>query len=189
MIHLVVFTINIVSIVAWLQANQTLVILAWPTITALASLAYTQLDKNTRIHAFLSVLASAGIDLPKLWEALTRLVVGGQPPSAGGGTTSGVGHGGIAAACLVLMLTPLGCNKPIVVPPNTPADVENALACVAQAVVVGQPVDPCVVQYGPVLVADALEILLDSEQFQNEHPEAIAFVKQQLHTTLTKVPR
>lgn len=69
----------------WSQV-QPYVLLAWPVVTALASLAYTALDKTSRGHAFLSGLASLGLDLPKLLDALRRLVAGSG--KGGGSVTS-----------------------------------------------------------------------------------------------------
>jgi hypothetical protein len=51
---------------------QAWVLFLWPVITGLASLGAAALDKTTVGHAVLSFLASIGLDLPKLLDALKR---------------------------------------------------------------------------------------------------------------------
>lgn len=50
--------------------------LLYPLITAIASLIYPVLDKNKYAHAFFSFLAALGIDLPKVWSAVVRMLPG-----------------------------------------------------------------------------------------------------------------
>jgi hypothetical protein len=76
-----------------------------------------------------------------------------------------------AVGMLVTALGVTGCSKPIVIPPNTPADIEGALACVTAAILAAQPLDDCLTKYGPALVADAIQTLLDSKKFQTDHPD------------------
>lgn len=61
-----------------LNTWQAYALLAWPLITALASMGYALLDKTSKGHAVLSFLAGLGLDLPKLLDALKRIVA---PPS------------------------------------------------------------------------------------------------------------
>lgn len=68
----------------WITDHQALLLMAWPVATALFSLLYTQFEALPRVHAVLSALASLGIDLPTLWDALGRFI-SKKPPSAGGG--------------------------------------------------------------------------------------------------------
>jgi hypothetical protein len=70
----------------WITAHQVLLIAMWPLLTAVVSLFYKQLDTIPRVHAVLSALTALGIDLPKLWEALGRIVTGNPPASGGPGT-------------------------------------------------------------------------------------------------------
>jgi hypothetical protein len=70
----------------WITAHQVLLIAMWPLLTAVVSLFYKQLDAIPRVHAALSVLTALGIDLPKLWEALGRVITGNPPASGGPGT-------------------------------------------------------------------------------------------------------
>lgn len=64
---------------AWLSLHQVLVLcFIWPVVSALCSLAYTKLDEYPRAHAFLSALAAAGLDLPKLLVMVRRLLT--PPP-------------------------------------------------------------------------------------------------------------
>jgi hypothetical protein len=70
----------------WITAHQVLLIAMWPLLTAVISLFYKQLDQIPRVHAALSALTALGIDLPKLWEALGRIVTGNPPASGGPGT-------------------------------------------------------------------------------------------------------
>lgn len=81
----------------------------WAGLTALASLLYQAAEKNARMHAFLSTLASLGVDLPALWNALGRMV-SGQPPTntaasrARARAAAATTLGGAMLACL------LGCS-------------------------------------------------------------------------------
>ena len=56
--------------------------LIYPLVTALASLIYPVLDKTTWGHAAFSFLASLGLDLPKVWGALIRLLPGATGSNA-----------------------------------------------------------------------------------------------------------
>jgi len=59
------------------------------------------------------------------------------------------------------------------IPPNTPADVLNALACVVPALISGgTAIDACAISSTPALVADALQILIHST-FGAAHPDLI----------------
>ena len=79
-----------------------------------------------------------------------------------------VGHG---MAMLVAALGTTSCAAFQNAPPSTPADIENAVACVTAAVLSGSNLGGCIAQYGPALVADAIQMLLHSKQFTAEHPE------------------
>lgn len=68
---------------AFLAAHAALLVIVWPALTAVASLLYTLADKSPRTHGALSTLAGLGIDLPKVWEALGRLVTGSTVKIAG----------------------------------------------------------------------------------------------------------
>lgn len=87
--------------------------------------------------------------------------------------------GGAAALVIAFGLT--GCGFVQKLPPNTPTDVQNATACVVDKIEHAQPVDPCIVLYGPVLVSDALQALFDSAEFRSEHPELQPTLKAELH--------
>jgi hypothetical protein len=75
----------------WIQANQAMILIAWPILTAIFSLAYKALENNPRAHAIVSILSALGIDLPKLWDALGRLI-SGNPPGGGGTAAQLPGH-------------------------------------------------------------------------------------------------
>lgn len=157
---------------AWIAAHQAMLLLVWPLATALASLAYKTLDANTRAHAIFSLLASLGIDLPKLWDAFGRALAGGSKP-----TPPPV----VGVFCIGVCLSMIGCNgKPLPVTPSTPGDVGDAVACVVSDVTAGKPVSDCVAKYGQTIIADVLQLLLDSKSFTEEHPEAIAYAHGQL---------
>lgn len=51
-------------------------------VTGVSSLVYPLLDKNTYVHAFFSFLASQGIDLPKGFNAIFRMLPGDQGVAA-----------------------------------------------------------------------------------------------------------
>lgn len=184
------------AIETWVVAHQAFLLIVWPSLTALASLVYKLLDETTRGHAFFASLAALGIDLPRLWEKLSQLFTGS---SGTGGASSGSSGPdarteppappranrfsmarlfGFALAGL-LVLT--GCaNFHPNVPPNAPADVQGATDCVLQALMSNGDVGQCIVTYGPALIADALQTLLDSTQFQEQHPELVPVVKDRL---------
>jgi len=183
------------AVFAWITAHQALMLVLWPALTAAASLAYTQLEKDTRIHAVFNVLASLGIDLPKLWDALGRALTGGggAAPTAAAPVTPAKAPSkpptmlarraitySLAFAAAFYLLTACGIfSKPANVPPNTPGDVGAAVACVMVDVIAGNPPTDCVALYGEQLVADALQILLHSKNFGEEHPEATAYTRAQ----------
>lgn len=72
--------------IRWIQAHWFLVVLLWPLITALASLLYGRLDHLPRWHAFFSLLAGMGFDIPKILDAIGRWInrTPPAPPMAGG---------------------------------------------------------------------------------------------------------
>jgi hypothetical protein len=196
-----ILAVNVAAIFAWITAHQALMLLAWPVLTAAASLVYTQLDKDTRTHAALSFLASIGVDLPKLWDALGRLLTGGN--GGGGGSATAVKtpaspdiytpqdekhesvsslfafvadyFAGIAICVFVSASVVVGClQKPIVVTPSTPGDVGGAIACVVADVIASKPVDDCIAQYGEALVADVLQSLTHSKNFADAAEDGTA---------------
>jgi hypothetical protein len=67
------------AIEAWITAHQMLLLILWPTVTALASLVYKALDADTRAHAVFSFLASIGVDIPKIIDAVGRMIT---PPNS-----------------------------------------------------------------------------------------------------------
>jgi hypothetical protein len=75
----------------WIKDNQALVLMAWPVLSAVFSIVYTQLDKSSRWHAFFSTLAGLGIDIPTIWEAFGRLIKG-NTPGGGGKVAEMPGH-------------------------------------------------------------------------------------------------
>jgi hypothetical protein len=48
--------------------------IAWPVLTAVASVGAHKLDSTTRGHKVLVLLAKLGIDLPGIWDALRGIV-------------------------------------------------------------------------------------------------------------------
>ena len=183
---------TLAAVFAWITAHQALMLVLWPALTAAASLAYTQLEKDTRIHAAFNVLASLGIDLPKLWDALGRALTGGggatptatapvtpaKTPSKPPTMLARSVFGSFIVGYVVVLL--IACSgKPPVAPPNTPGDVGAAVACVMTDMIAGNPPTDCVAVYGEQLVADALQILLHSKNFGEEHPEATAYTRTQ----------
>jgi hypothetical protein len=112
----------------------------------------------------------------------TGVVIGSKPPPP----AASRGKVGFTMKPLMFILTLLialptagliaattACTgKPIVVPPNAPTDVENAISCVTGALLSGGDLTACITQYGPALVADALQILIHST-FGKEHPELL----------------
>ncbi len=72
----------------WITSHQTLLLILWPTLTAVASLVYKTLDADTRAHAVFSFLASIGIDIPKIFDAIGKMITppntssSKKPPSA-----------------------------------------------------------------------------------------------------------
>jgi hypothetical protein len=62
---------------AWLLSHPYLSV---SVATALASLGYKKLDAYPRGHAFLSLLAGLGWDLPTIEDAIRRLIAGSPPP-------------------------------------------------------------------------------------------------------------
>jgi hypothetical protein len=177
---------------AWISAHQALLLILWPSVTALLSIIYKLFDQNTRAHAFFSFLAAIGVDIPKVIDALGRLFGGG----GGGATTNGGAKKSVgehptpptnffarktAELMLVLSFCSAGvaCSLLQNLPPDTPSDVTGAFDCVLQAVLAAQPVAPCIEKYGPKLVADALQALMDSPSFAAAHPDKIEHVKAQ----------
>lgn len=69
--------------------------------------------------------------------------------------------GGIIAVAAAIAGASIACGKTL--PPNTPADVQSALDCVAAAVLAGTGLADCILKYGPALIADALQLLLNSK--------------------------
>lgn len=97
-----------------------------------------------------------------------------KPPSKPPAPAAARRRVGFIAVVMILVasLAATSCTKgPIVVPPNAPADVEGALACVTAAILAAQNLDDCILKYGPALVADAIQTLLHSKQFAADHPD------------------
>lgn len=178
-------------------------IVLWPALTAAASLGYQALEHDTRGHAVLSALASLGLDLPKLWDALGRMLTGGGSGGGGGDSTSTqtppkkpqtpsepldsnhfswveFGAAFAWASVFTVVMAVAGCSKLPAVAPSTPSDIKAVVDCVMADVIAGHPVDDCEQKFGPVLVEDALQSLLDSNVFSDEHPEATAYTRAQL---------
>lgn len=73
------------SVWAWILANPVLFV---PIVGAVASLVYTKLDAYPRWHAFFSMLAGFGLDLPKIVAMLQKIFTG-KDPAPPGGTAAG----------------------------------------------------------------------------------------------------
>ena len=69
--------------IVWIQNHWVWVVLLWPILSALASLVYGRLNEYPRWHAFFSLMAAAGIDIPKILDAVGRWI-NRSPPSVGG---------------------------------------------------------------------------------------------------------
>ncbi len=69
------------NVLTWTHAHAFEILMLWPLITAIVSLFYKKLDSYPRVHAVLSSLVAAGLDLPKLLDALKRVLTGA--PSSG----------------------------------------------------------------------------------------------------------
>ena len=63
----------LIALWQWIQQNPLLV---WPIVSALVSWLYTKTESIPRLHAFFSLLAGFGIDLPKILTALQKLITG-----------------------------------------------------------------------------------------------------------------
>lgn len=69
------------TIVSWVHANPDLFVVLWTALTAVLSLAARALSAFPRVHAALSLLSALGIDLPKILDAVKRLLTGEVPPA------------------------------------------------------------------------------------------------------------
>lgn len=69
----------LLTVWAWIVSHP---VLAAGVLTGAASLAYKKLDTYPRVHAFLSILAGFGLDLPTILDGIRRLFAG-SPPTAG----------------------------------------------------------------------------------------------------------
>ena len=67
---------------SWLKDAAPTILLAWPVITAAISLIYNLLDGVPRVHAALSILVKAGLDLPGMLDAIRRLLSGEMTTAA-----------------------------------------------------------------------------------------------------------
>lgn len=121
------------TLLAYIAAHQTIILILWPSVSGLASLLYLTLEENTKAHAALSFLASLGIDIPKIASTLATLFnLNGSGGSGGSGSNSGGGN-----------VTPLN-------PPTPPANMRSQLpwmfAFVAAAVIaliIGSAITGC----------------------------------------------
>jgi hypothetical protein len=94
------------------------------------------------------------------------------PPGPPAALRVGFGVLTVAVALSGVLSVACGTFQPNI-PPNTPADVEGAIACVTAAVLSGSGLGECLAKYGPALVADAIQMLLNSTQFKSEHPDLV----------------
>lgn len=97
-------TVHMVLVVlyAFFVAHQLAI---YGLVTAIASLVYPVLDKNKYAHAIFSFLAASGIDLPKIWNAVVRMLPGAQGTVA----RAAMKTLPILALCLGVMGTITGC--------------------------------------------------------------------------------
>jgi hypothetical protein len=198
------------TIETWIVAHQAFLLLLWPIVTAAASLICKVLDETSRGHAFLSTLAGLGVDIPKIIDAIGRLISPPPPPPGGNSTDNSddkteprmkppASHRQRFAmvAALSLALASLtvggfaaatsGCkNFNPQPPPNTPADVTGAIDCVTTALLSNGDIGQCILTYGPALIADAIQTLLHS-QFAKDHPELTPIMKDRLLTVKRQI--
>ena len=109
------------QIQAFVTAHAAVFVLVWPLATALASVLYKLAENNPRMHAALSFLAGLGIDLPKLWDALGRMLTGAAASTAAK----------LLPLALVagLGLASSGCLSSAPVVPVTPANQQQVSSC------------------------------------------------------------
>jgi hypothetical protein len=74
--------------------------------------------------------------------------------------------------CSILALLACQCGKQL--PPNTPGDVGDAVACVMTDVLAQKPIDDCIAKFGRLAI-DILQVLSDSAQLTAENPAAHDF--------------
>lgn len=73
----------------------------------------------------------------------------------------------------------VACSSAVTLPPNTPSDVAGALSCVFTDLLAETSLAPCITQYGPALVQDAIQAFLDSSE-ASSNPVAAAYARNQL---------
>jgi hypothetical protein len=119
----------------WLVAHQALaamLILFWPTLTGLASLGVQLLDATSRGHAVLSFLAAIGVDIPKIIDAIGRMITppSSKPPSPPAGLAVFAfvvigGVAGISSIVAVSSCTPQG---------GVQAPIANTASCLIDTI-------------------------------------------------------
>lgn len=127
-------------------------VLAWPIVSGVASLLYTVLDQYPRAHAFFSLLAKAGVDLPAILDALHRLWTGLTPAQKAAAKALAKGAAVIVFSVKLVMAVS-ACGPGQLFGPGSalPSDMEADAACVTKEVISGD-LDPA-----KVLVACALQ--------------------------------
>jgi hypothetical protein len=173
-----------------MHLDVTQMILVWTSACATLSLLNKYVlmavwpNGGRAVSAVLSILPGHLGNLIEDVQAIINDVKGGgtTPPAVGKGgpTTPGPSKPpppvafrvGFGIALLTAALAACGTFQPKV-PPNAPADVENAIACVTAGVLSGNGLGECITKYGPALVADAIQMLLNSTQFKAAHPDLV----------------
>lgn len=139
------------------------VVVAWPIITAVASLIYPLLDETKWGHAALSFLAALGLDLPKLFNALQRLF----GPSAAAKASK--------TLALLLLLGGLGGVAAVVIEaciPNPASQVSDGLTleqCVQREW--GQPVASVIATCGPNIASAVVDVISDLVVFLDKETD------------------
>jgi len=122
---------------AFVTAHATLIALLWPAVTALASLGYTLAESNPRMHAALSFLAGIGIDLPKIWAALTRMLTG-----------SAVTAAKVAVVAVFMGLAGVSVSACGVFSPSAIPPAADFASCVAVDAIAKKPIEDIVKDCG-----------------------------------------
>lgn len=169
-----------VNIVSWVQANPILFTALWTVLTAAVSVAVRALDAFPRAHAVLSLLAGLGLDVPKVLDALKRILTGGPPQGGEGGGKATLGNavkvaplGCLAFACALLVLPGCGLLKSSAVP----TDLENDFACVVGEINRGitsvDQIEQACLPGQAQTVIDIIDALLGSAEFARKHADQV----------------